>query len=253
MFEKMNLSGEYQRLQVVTDDVRAFSIVNEIMRCNNNRDLDRTEELLVQLDKYIFIGNPINKQYKERIETIIKLRKGNISIEQAKEQFVKILEYTVPYYVVIKNCAKYLTNVELQIVLDIAKNFGKTNINVVFEALMKLCKQMEKDEGILEHIAVWESIMLNIANVYGEIGEYEKSNFVSINTIKEDMYCYRMNLLEYSIYNIAWNMGECRKKNIPVIEGYQEDYYIKKSIALCQLNKNIVGEMIAKNRVKTEY
>lgn len=253
LFEKMNLSGEYQRLQVVTDDVRAFSIVNEIMRCNNNRDLDRTEELLVQLDKYIFIGNPINKQYKERIETIIKLRKGNISIEQAKEQFVKILEYTVPYYVVIKNCAKYLTNVELQIVLDIAKNFGKTNINVVFEALMKLCKQMEKDEGILEHIAVWESIMLNIANVYGEIGEYEKSNFVSINTIKEDMYCYRMNLLEYSIYNIAWNMGECRKKNIPVIEGYQEDYYIKKSIALCQLNKNIVGEMIAKNRVKTEY
>lgn len=185
LFEKMNLSGEYQRLQVVTDDVRAFSIVNEIMRCNNNRDLDRTEELLVELEKYIYMENPINRQYKERIEVIVKQRQEKISKEEAREQLVKILEYTVPYKAVLKDGIKYLTNVEIQILLDIAINIGRLSMNSVFEMLLELCKQMEQDEGISEHIAVWEMIMTTIANVYGEMEEYTQSNEINLLTMQE--------------------------------------------------------------------
>ena len=156
------------------------------------------------------------------------------------------MEYTLPYEAVIKDGTKYLTNVEMQIVLDIAINIGMSNMNEVFEVLLKLCEQMEVDEGISEHIAAWETIMINIANVYGEMAEYSKSNSVCYQIIQEDVHCYRMNLLEFIIYNIAWNEGEKRKKNIPVEKGYEEVRYINNCIALGQSNKNYISEMIAK-------
>lgn len=250
LFEKMNLSGEYQRLQVVTDDVRAFSIVNEIMRCNNNRDLDRTEELLVQLEKYIYMENPINRQYKERIEVIVKQRRGKISKEEAREQLVKILEYTVPYRVVVKKGVKYLTNVEMQIVLDIAYSMDRHCMNIAFDSLVKLCKQMEQDEGISEHIAVWEAIMTNVASIFGSMGEYAKSNAISLMTIRECIFCYRMNSLVSNLYSISWNYGECKSDVISDNEKYKEKEYLNKCMILCQLNRNIRKERTIKQRLQ---
>lgn len=250
LFEKMNLSGEYQRWQIVTNDVRAFPIYDEIGRCLNNRDLSKIEKLLSDLDRYVPMKNPINRQYKERVEVITKLRQGKIHKEEAKEHLIKILEYTIPYEVVIKSDIKYLTNVEMQILLDIAINIGRSSMNIAFETLIKLCTQMKLDEGIPEHIAAWETIVTNIANVYGEMGEYAKSDLLSLNTIKECNYCYRIHMHEFNLYNIAWNKGECRKKNIPTEKGYLEKYYLKRCIVLCQLNKNTFSEIIVQKRLK---
>ena len=250
LFEKMNLSGEYQRLQVVTDDVRAFTVVNEIMRCNNNRDLAKTEKLLLGLEKYISMENPINKQYKERIEVIVKQRQGIMSKEEARKQLVKILEYTIPYEVVLKHCMKYLTNVEMQILLDIADNIGNTDLNVAFVAIENLCKQMEQDEGISEHIAVWETIMTHVANIYGNRGKYEKSNLISLTIMKECIYCYRMNTFALNLYIIAWNNGENAKNNNILIEKYQEEDYLNNCMVLCKMNKNSAKEKIVKQRLE---
>ena len=125
LFEKMNLSGEYQRWQIVTDDVRAFSIYDEIGRSANNREFEKIKRLLIDLEKYVSMKNPINKQYKERIEIIVERRQGNISKEEAKQELIKILEYTIPFETIIGDGEKYLTNVEMQMVLDIADNIER--------------------------------------------------------------------------------------------------------------------------------
>ena len=193
LFEKMNLSGEYQRWQIVTDDVRAFSIYDEIGRSANNREFEKIKRLLIDLEKYVSMKNPINKQYKERIEIIVERRQGNISKEEAKQELIKILEYTIPFETIIGDGEKYLTNVEMQMVLDIADNIENINDNVAFDVLEKLCNQMELNDGISEHIAVWETIMTHIANTYGDLGQYKNSNIISKRVIEESIYCYRMN------------------------------------------------------------
>lgn len=195
LFEKMNLSGEYQRWQIVTDDVRAFSIYDEIGRSANNREFEKIKRLLIDLEKYVSMKNPINKQYKERIEVIAERRQGNISKEVAKRQLIEILEYTIPYEVAVKNGIKYLTNVEMQILLDIAYNMRMPCINIAFKSLENMCEQMRQEDGISEHIAAWETIMTNIASTYGSVGEYGKSDEISLITIKECIQCYRMNAL----------------------------------------------------------
>lgn len=250
LFERLNLSGEYQRWQIVTKDVKAFSIVGKIIQCANNRDFKNTQEYLEELGQYASMENPINRQYKERIEVNLKLRQGLISKEDARIQLEKILAYTIPPQTAIKEGEKYLTNVEIQCLLDIAINIGKSQMNQFYDALIELCNQLEKDDGITEHIAVWEIIMTNVANTFGDMEKYDESDMLSLRVIKESIQCYRMSLIELNLYFRIWNHNERIKKNILVEQGYDKKEYLRKCITLCQLNKNKFREMILKEKLE---
>lgn len=250
LFERLNLSGEYQRWQVVTKDVRAYPIVGEIVRYVNNCDAEKTKILLEDLEQYVSMKNPINKQYRERIELYVSLRQGKIAREEAVEKFIQTLEYTIPYKNVTVNGEKYLTNVEIQCLLDIAVNMVKTCMNNALDSLIDICRQLENDDGISEHIAVWEIVMTNVANIYGNIGEFDKSDMINLRILRECIYCYRMSMLELNLYIITWNCSERKKNNIPIKQGYQEELYLKRCITLCQINKNIARELRIKERLK---
>lgn len=245
LFEKLNLSGEYQRAQIVSKDVKANIIAGEIGVYANKCDFEKVGTLLKEIEKYISLENPINKQYKDWMEIRIKSISGKMSKEEAIQCFIKILEDTIPYDVVLKEGEKYLTNVEMQCLLNIALCIGDSNENRVLDILLELCKQLKEDEGILEHIAAWEAIMTNIANIFGNRGDYDKSDALSIKTMKECIYCYRMRLFDMQLYIHVWNCREREKKNIPLPQGYSLEVYLKKCIALCQINKNSVREALA--------
>lgn len=249
LFERLNLSGEYQRTQIVTKDVKAVSIVGEIGVYLNKGDYKKVEELLIELEQYISQKNPINRQYKEQFETKIKAGCGEMSSEEATQCFRQILEYTIPFDVLLKDEEKYLTNVEVQCLLNISIYVGKSKENIAFDILLKFCEQLEEDEGISEHIAVWEVIMTNVANICGDRGRYDQSDIVGIKTMREGIHCYRMNFLDLNLYINLWNYAERRKKNIPLKQGYQEEVYLKRCIALCQINKNIKRATKLKERL----
>ncbi len=248
LFERLNLSGEYQRAQIVTKDVKAISIVGAIGICTSNCEYQKAEELLMELQQYITMKNPINKQYKERLEIKLKLGEKKISNIEAKEQMIRILEYTIPYEVAIGEGLKYLTNAEIQILVDIGVLIGKARMNEIFEMLTNLCKQMEIDEGIFEHISVREIILSATACIYGNMGQYDRSDKISLGSIGECIHCYRMNLIAEKLYNNIWNYTERIKKNIPMVQGYKEDRYLKICIIFCQINKNYAKEKLLQER-----
>ena len=248
LFEKLNLSGEYQRAQIVSKDVKASIIVGEIGVYTNKRDYKRVEELLKELEQYISLENPINRQYKEHFEARIKSGYGKMSKEESAQCYRQILEYTIPFEAILKTEEKYLTNVEMQCLLNIAICGGKSNDNIAFDILLEVCKQLETDEGIIEHIGVWELVMTHVANIYGDRNEYDKSDAVSIKTMIACIHCYRMRLLDMHLYISAWNYNERKKKNIPLQQGYKVDVYLKKCIALCQINKNNAREIMVKEQ-----
>lgn len=251
LFERLNLSGEYQRWQIVTKDVKAFPIVGKIIQCANNRDFKNTQEYLEELGQYASMENPINRQYKERIEVNLKLRQGLISKEDAIIQLEKILAYTIPLQAAIKEGEKYLTNVEIQCLLDIAINIGKSQMNQFYDALIELCNQLENDDGITEHIAVWEMLADAIACLYGNLGEYDKSNEIALKSMRECIYCYRMSRLAVCLYNNIWNYGRQNKKDISDLQEHDD---IEKGLSicgiLCQICKNFTREMIIKKKLK---
>ncbi|MDE7030849.1 MAG: helix-turn-helix domain-containing protein [Lachnospiraceae bacterium] len=250
LFERLNLSGEYQRAQIVTKDVEAVSLIGLIGAYANKFDYRQVEMLLTELEQHISMANPINRQYKERIEVKVQSGYGEISKDEIIRRFRKILEYTIPFEAAVKEGEKYLTSAEIQCLHNIAIYAEKSDKNRVFDMLLELCRQMEEDEGILEHIALWELVMTNVANTYGDRGEYDKSDIVSIRIMKECVRCYRMRLLDLNLYINVWNYGERKKKNIPVVQGYKEEMYLKKCIVLCQINKNSLREKLIKEQLK---
>lgn len=250
LFERLNLSGEYQRWQIITKDVKAFSIVGKIIQCANNRDFKNTQEYLEELGQYAPMENPINRQYKERIEVNLKLRQGLISKEEARIQLEKILAYTIPPQTAIKEGEKYLTNVEIQCLLDIAINIGKSQMNQFYDALVELCNQLEKDDGITEHIAVWEIIMTNVANTLGDMGKYDESDTISMKIMEESICCYRLNILAANVYNNIWNYTERLRKSMPIKKELNEKNVLKKCIVLCQISRNTVRESIVRKRLE---
>ncbi len=249
LFERLNLSGEYQRWQVVTKDVRAYPIVDKIIRSANICEYEKAKESLRELESYMDMQNPINKQYKERYESNLSYRQGKTTKKDTQKQLQNILEYTIPYVAALKSGEKYLTNVEMQCLLDIAVYTGKSSLNIEFEVLIEICNQMEKDEGIPEHISAWEMIMINVASIYGNIGDYDTSDSISLAVMRESILCYRINMLELNIYSIVWNNEERRKKKVPVHQELVEEEYLKKCIILCQLNKNSYRERIIRKRL----
>lgn len=250
LFERLNLSGEYQRWQIVTKDVRAFAVVDEMIRCSNNREFEKTEELLNELGQYMSMDNAINRQFKERIEVKIRLGQGEIAREEAVIQLKKILGYTLPYEAAIKEGEKYLTNAEIQCLLYIAIYMEQSEANAALDALLEFCRQLENDEGISEHISVWEMIMINLANIYGDLGEYDKSDKISSRIMQESIYCYRMSMLETSLYINAWNSGERKKKNIHGQQRYSEKEYLAKCAALSRISKKTDKERVIRERIE---
>ncbi|MDE6620094.1 MAG: helix-turn-helix domain-containing protein [Lachnospiraceae bacterium] len=238
LFERLNLSGEYQRSQIITKDVDAVSLIGVIGICANKYDFENVEVLLEELQQYISLENPINKQYKEQIEVAIKSSRGSMTKEETIQCYKQVLEYTMPFETVLKDGERYLTNVEMQCLMNIAICEGKNEKNVGFDILLELCKQLEKDEGVFEHIAAWEVIMTNIANIYGDRGEYDKSDAINLKVIKSCVHCYRMHIIDLNLYINLWNYSERRKRNILAKQGYQEDMYLKRCISLCQINRN---------------
>lgn len=253
LFEKLNLSGEYQRAQIVTKDVKAYILTSEIGLYANKSEYKKVEVLLAEILQYISLENPINRQYMDWIETRIKSESGKMLKEEAIQCFRKILEDTIPYETVLEEGEKYLTNVEMQCLLNIAICGGKSKDNLAFDALLKLCEQLETDEGIFEHIAAWETIMTHVANIYGDREEYDRSDAVSIRAMKACVHCYRMNLFDMQLYINIWNCRERKKKNIPLQKGYQEDVYLKRCLALCQINRDNARETMVKEQLKNSY
>ena len=125
LFERLNLSGEYQRWQIVTKDIKAFSIVGKIIQCANNRDFKNTQEYLNELGQYASMENPINRQYKERIEVNLKLRQGLISKEGARIQLEKILAYTIPPQTAIKRRRKVFDECRDTMSVGYCHKYGK--------------------------------------------------------------------------------------------------------------------------------
>lgn len=249
LFERLNLSGEYQRAQIVTKNVKVSFLVGEIGVYSNKRDLKKVEMLLAELRRHLSMENPINRQYVEQTEVRVDFCYGKMSEKEMIQQLRSLLEYTIPFEAAVKGGEKYLTNVEIQCLLNMVLYGEKLNDNVIPDMLFQLCKQMEKDEGMLEHIAVWEFIMTHIANILGDRGEYDKSDDINIKVMQGCIHCYRMNSLDLNLYINAWNCRERQKKNIPIIQGYQEEMYLRRCIVFCQLNKSTEREMRIRKRL----
>lgn len=79
VLRRLGMSGEYQRVDVVTSNPKALKLVRDIATYAYNQEYEKELELLEKLEKVISMEEPINRQYIKETRTMIMYRSGKIS------------------------------------------------------------------------------------------------------------------------------------------------------------------------------
>ena len=234
LFERLNLSTELCRTELVTDSQDAVEKYRELKIKVNNHEYDKARVLINQLYRTLALDNPINRQVLRREELLNKINEGTISKEEYLEEIKQVLQYTVPYKAAVSEGVKYLTNEEIacieNITLEIDWSFDEMAECVT--ALESICNTTK---FICNNMRVYEFIMLAVSSYYGDCGNISHSNSIKKNVMILSLQHRRIGTIHYCLYGILWNREMQKKERICIEKVLDKRKVLEQCICISEL------------------
>ncbi len=249
LFERLNLSTELCRTELVTDNPEAIEKYRELRRLNNVKDHVRVAELLKELKHLISTDIPSNKQVLLRKEIISKFDFGLLSKEEYVSQMKEALECTIPYEKSIAFGEKYLTNEEVyciqNLTLKIDWSFDKMHECV--EALISYCERTNYPSN---YVRLYQFIMSATASYLGNIGDFKRSCLICNKIISLLLRNRRMGGIHESLYTLLWN--KTQEDNMQECKFEKEDVCLEleRCVFISELTNNVSRKKIYINKLK---
>lgn len=244
VLQRLGLSGERQRVDVVTSNPEALKLVKDIATYGYNREYDKEQEALEKLEKMISMEEPINRQYVKRVSVLLMRDRGEIAGDKVLEGLVEALEYTISLDIIENARDLCLTKGERICLMNLARSHGRNNLSRYHKILWELCKQYEENDEIAQNLSMYEFVMAHIASVLGNAGHYEESSAISRIIIREDALARQFGNIADGIYNMAYNY----KAQCP--PGYDDNVWrteVEKSAMLFHMAKSYNLERVLEN------
>ena len=244
VLQRLGLSGERQRVDVVTSNPEALKLVKDIATYGYNREYDKEQEALEKLEKMISMEEPINRQYVKRVSVLLMRDGGEIAGDKVLEGLVEALEYTISLDIIENARDLCLTKGERICLMNLARSHGRNNLSRYHKILWELCKQYEENDEIAQNLSMYEFVMAHIASVLGNAGHYEESSAISRIIIREDALARQFGNIADGIYNMAYNY----KAQCP--PGYDDNVWrteVEKSAMLFHMAKSYNLERVLEN------
>lgn len=112
LFERLGLSTEFARTNLVTASHEAKRMMMQLRECVNERKWDDVKTLREQIEGLIAMDIPSNRQVMMRQETISRWHSGEISRDEYLSRMRTVLELTLPCQAFYSEGEQYLTNEE---------------------------------------------------------------------------------------------------------------------------------------------
>lgn len=236
LFDKMGMCAEYRRGMVITTDVNALMLWNEVTRNMNDCAYEIWEMNLNRLKSLLSMSIPHNRQEVMRLETIMSFKKGIIGKNELFESTKKALEYTLSLEALEKSGKKYLTRNEILFVYDFAfKTMGEFQ-EISLRIVKEYCDEKVENSIVSDTICVLEIVASVMASYLGDVGSYSDSNKWSNVLLKECLINRRMGVLADVLYNKIWNYQQQSSIN------HLDKEYVKHSLSRCVLLCKIAKE-----------
>lgn len=204
LFERLNLSTELCRTELVTDNPEAIEKYRELRKLNNVKDHVKVAEILKELKSLISIDIPSNRQALLRKEAFCKYENGVLSRTEYIGCMKEALECTVPYRRVVDSKERYLTNEELyciqNITLKLDWSFGEMRECV--RSLSSYCEKMIYPEN---NLRMYQFIMSAIASHMGNAGFYRESDVYENKILYALLRNKRAGGIHEALYEKIWN------------------------------------------------
>ena len=225
LFKRLNMSAEYSRLEIVTDKVEAKDTIRKLKASCNGLEYDKALVLLTNLKGMIDLDIPVNRQYIIRTESCIEYDLGLIDKQQHIEDIIQALECTIPYEKIVYGDELFMTQEESMCINSIfscgSSDFDSKKTEFI-EYVYKNCSD-------INHEWMYDVFMSNIASWCGNGGDYDTSDRLSREFIKNCLMKGRLNLVDVNFYNMAWNVkkkGDCDGKDNDYREFILYAYFI---------------------------
>lgn len=216
--EKVGICAEYRRARIVTSNVDAIRMSQELFVLVNNYRNKEADSCIKKLSECIDMDIPYNEQRIRRQKLVIDRRLRCLDNKMQVEELTDILECTLSLEAVMSDGEKYFTIAEMECISDFATHVvGKVQIRAR-EILEEECMRGMKKQFNPFDFCVFELIMNRIASIYGNEGKYERSDEIGDKLLKESLRNRRLNALIQCVYNKLWNYQQ-RTKNV-------EDSYV---------------------------
>lgn len=217
LFDRLNLSTELNRTEVITENPEAIKKYKELKLRNNIQEIIKasatSETLREELKELISMDIPSNVQIMLRNEIVNSINRGELSVVNYVRYMKQTLECTVPYAAAVASIDKYLTNEEIaciqNIILEIDWSYPEMEDCV--QTLIEMCKA-PKYPG--NYLRMYQFIMAAVSGSLGNKGDYERANEYQIKTLKLLLRNRRLGGTHESIYEYIWNKLQTEEEYI---------------------------------------
>lgn len=237
LFDRLNLSTELCRTELVTDSQEAIRLYEELKLQIDNQNSESVAHILEQLKTLVSLDIPTNYQAIYRNEIISEDNAGKITKEEYIMKMKMALEKTVSYQAAISLGDKYLTNEEISCVQNIMVELDihSSEIRKCVTSLEDYCNGIKYPRN---YFRVYEFIMAAVSSYYGDIGEYENSDEIKSRIIKLSLQSRRIRSIHGALYGMQWNREHKMRKEVGE-KSVQSIIDLKKCIQFARLCKDI--------------
>lgn len=176
LMERMGKEKNRAFARISGDDIRVLEYAREYENALHKFDYEKAEENLLFLEK-MADDSPVSKQYLLRGRAVIDWNLKRITPEEGRKKLKKALAITVEKAEE-QNFATYpLMENEISILYNIADTyFYESKIEKAIFLLENVYEGINSGYRIPEKGKLTEVLILtNLANMYGELGEYQKA------------------------------------------------------------------------------
>jgi len=247
LFDRLNLSTELCRTELVTNNQEAIEKYRELRYENNNRNYARVKELISELKEMISMDIATNKQAILRKEIVNEFNCGELSLKDYIQLMKKALGCTVEYERVITANGRYLTNEEIACIHNITLKIDsrQDELKECISVLRSIC---EKINYPTNYLRMYEFIMATVSSHMGNLGEYDVSNDIKKRVLVLLLKNRKMRGIHEAIYGLLWNQEQ--KNKFYSIE--LKESILRKCIQISILDKDPDRKMLYENKMKNE-
>lgn len=242
LFERMKLSGELQRVDVVADCREARDLLEQLIKCANNFEVEKEQQTLLELERFLDMSIPLNQQFVKKGQAILLAGQDKSNRKQAFELLEEALACTIDFEMIQKSDRVYLTGGEIGCLYNMAVYAEKSIRNLYYTTLIKICEQYEKEDEVEEHISIYAWIMTSISHFLSNARQHERAISFAQKAMRESVLCGRLGHLAQNMNCISWNQQELQKKSTLSAEGCTRREGLKKCIALSGFCKDTFYE-----------
>ena len=225
LLEKYKLSSDLYSSKIISCNYDMCKIADKLTKELSVHNYDNAKKDLAKLKKDLDLSHFINLQFVQHIDVLIKSNFSEIDETEQVALLKDALEITISDSCVFSDRPKYFSKREIMLINNIINRLENLGL---YEELNKYVELMEdyysKEELNPNNFDVYSLTMFNLQSIYGNRGEFKKSNSLIDKIMKFKLHnndLFDLGGLEYAK---AWNYKTEIENNQPMTDKETQHY-----------------------------